>query len=170
MYSSNLSLIFLFITAFQFTLPPVSAAVTDITWKVPAEDDPYTPMTANVGDSVSFTWGSGHDVHIHPSGTCDEAGAKLVSDTPGATYTFKEADVGKVVFACDVKDHCAEGQIITFTVKSSTPTAPTASPPVASPVASPVSEPTVSGGVHMKAPMKQCAIMMSLLYKFQQFF
>jgi hypothetical protein len=39
-----------------------------------------------------------------------------VGDSNGATYTFSQADVGDVVFACEVTGHCEAGMIITVTV------------------------------------------------------
>jgi plastocyanin len=79
----------------------------------------YTPMTATVGDTAVFTWSGGHNVYLHLSGDCDNAGAVGVGDTPstsGASYTFTEA--GDFTFACDVSSHCSAGQIVTFTVSA----------------------------------------------------
>ena len=90
----------------------------------------YAPMTANVGDTVNFWWDPGqpavqghgdHDVQIHPSGSCDDTDAIYIgADAAGTPYTFNEADVGEVTFACDMWSggHCASGQIVTFTISA----------------------------------------------------
>ena len=51
------------------------------------------------------------DVHIHPTGTCEEKGAILVGYRSGSSYTFTEEDAGKeLFFACDVGQRCESGQ------------------------------------------------------------
>eukprot|EP00549_Striatella_unipunctata_P002663 CAMPEP_0118709134 /NCGR_PEP_ID=MMETSP0800-20121206/22411_1 /TAXON_ID=210618 ORGANISM="Striatella unipunctata, Strain CCMP2910" /NCGR_SAMPLE_ID=MMETSP0800 /ASSEMBLY_ACC=CAM_ASM_000638 /LENGTH=115 /DNA_ID=CAMNT_0006612679 /DNA_START=118 /DNA_END=465 /DNA_ORIENTATION=- len=67
---------------------------------------------------MTFTWNGFHDVHIHPSFTCAQAGRKMVGASSGASYSFTEADVGEVVFACDVGSHCETGQIMRVTVSA----------------------------------------------------
>lgn len=88
------------------------AADITLSWSIKS----YAEQSAKVGDTVTFTWGSGHNVFIHPTGTCDEAGAIEVGQTSGASYTFTKDDVGEVVFACDVQSHCESGQIVTYKV------------------------------------------------------
>ena len=89
------------------------AANIDIQWAIQS----YPSTTAQVGDNITFTWGSGHTVNIYPSGTCDSQGAILISETPPATYTFTAADVNKdLFFACGVSGHCDAGQHITVSV------------------------------------------------------
>jgi plastocyanin len=64
---------------------------------------------------VTFTWSGQHNVFLHPTGTCDAAGATVVGNAGTvAVYTFTEA--GSFTFACEVGDHCGSGQILTFTV------------------------------------------------------
>ena len=84
-------------------------------WFIPAEDS-FPPMTANVGDTIVFNWAGFHDVQIHPSGDCTEGGSILVGSQSGASYTFTEADVGDVLFVCDVGAHCEVGMRVTVTV------------------------------------------------------
>merc|ERR1712194_301460 len=90
----------------------VSPAEIPIVWAVRSYED----MTAVVGDTVTFDWTGTHNVHTHPTGTCDTAGAVLVSDASPASYTFTEA--GTITFSCDVSNgaHCDAGQIVTFEV------------------------------------------------------
>ena len=92
--------------------PPPAGKTINVQWSIKS----YAPMTANVGDTVSFTWGGTHDVHLHPSGTCSQAGATLVasSSQQSGKYTFTKP--GKYTFACQVGRHCNMGQIVTFTV------------------------------------------------------
>jgi hypothetical protein len=53
------------------------------------------------------------DVHIHPTGTCEEDESILVGYSPGASYTFTQEDAGKeLFFACDVGRRCESGQNI----------------------------------------------------------
>jgi plastocyanin len=84
---------------------PINWIITDYT---------TTSYTATVGDTVTFSWSGGHNVFLHPTGTCDDAGATEVSSSSPVIYTFTEA--GSFTFACDVGSHCENGQILTFTV------------------------------------------------------
>ena len=71
----------------------------------------YVPMTASVGDTVTFTWPRGyHNVYAHPTGSCSVFGSTLVGYDPGATYTF--AEPGMLAFACHVGNNCRDGQIV----------------------------------------------------------
>lgn len=65
-----------------------------------------------VGETLTFEWEGNHNVFIHPSGDCTEDGAIEVGSTSPASYTFTEADVGAVVFACDIGSHCESGGMI----------------------------------------------------------
>ena len=116
----------------------VSSADVTLTWKIQNYDD----MTAQVGDTVTFDFTSGHNVFIHPSGTCDETGAIEVGTSGPVTYTFSETDAGTdIVFACDVGGHCENGQLVKFTVTAD------ADEPTASPVgggSTTTAEPTAS--------------------------
>lgn len=57
------------------------------------------------------------DVHIHPTGTCEEDYAILVGYHSGSSYTFTEEDAGKkVFFACDVGQRCEAGQNVVVEV------------------------------------------------------
>eukprot|EP00588_Corethron_pennatum_P006879 CAMPEP_0194287554 /NCGR_PEP_ID=MMETSP0169-20130528/34990_1 /TAXON_ID=218684 /ORGANISM="Corethron pennatum, Strain L29A3" /LENGTH=207 /DNA_ID=CAMNT_0039034291 /DNA_START=108 /DNA_END=728 /DNA_ORIENTATION=- len=101
-------------------LPFASAAVaSDVDWVVP-DSDALTPLSASVGDSLTFTWsGRTHNVLIHPRGTCEETDAKEVAGAGASgdvTYEFTDEDVGTVTFACDVGSHCEQGQILVVTV------------------------------------------------------
>ena len=54
--------------------PP--GAFMEIDWII----KPYDDMTAVVGDTINFKYNSYHDVYLHPSGSCDRAGAVLIGD------------------------------------------------------------------------------------------
>lgn len=106
----------------------VSGADLEVSnWVVPPKSDPYYPsMDASVGDTIIFSWPEGTivDVHIHPTGTCDEDGAILVGYTSGSTYTFTEEDAGKeLFFGCDVGRRCEAGQNIKVQVSDAIPRA-----------------------------------------------
>eukprot|EP00532_Pseudo-nitzschia_australis_P012232 CAMPEP_0168212346 /NCGR_PEP_ID=MMETSP0140_2-20121125/4216_1 /TAXON_ID=44445 /ORGANISM="Pseudo-nitzschia australis, Strain 10249 10 AB" /LENGTH=159 /DNA_ID=CAMNT_0008139131 /DNA_START=100 /DNA_END=579 /DNA_ORIENTATION=+ len=100
----------------------VSGADIDISeWVVPPKSDPYYPsVDAVVGDTISFAWPEGiTDVHIHPTGTCEEEGAILVGYASGASYTFVEEDAGKeLFFASDVGRRCESGQNLKVSVSA----------------------------------------------------
>jgi plastocyanin len=121
---------------------PSSGADISVDWFIPNAAT-LPSMTAAVGDTATFTWTGFHDVYVHPSGTCDEAGRILVGASTGAAYTFVEADVGELVFACDVSAHCEQGLILTFTVSAGT-SAPTSSTPAPSKSPSVTSAPSVA--------------------------
>mmetsp|Transcript_26693 Transcript_26693/g.73410 ORF Transcript_26693/g.73410 Transcript_26693/m.73410 type:complete len:162 (+) Transcript_26693:89-574(+) len=103
----------------------VSGADLEVTdWVVPPKSDPYYPsMDAFVGDTITFTWIAGiTDVHIHPTGNCDEDGAILVGYQSGASYTFTEDDAGKeMFFASDVGRRCEAGQNVKVAVAGAAP-------------------------------------------------
>lgn len=54
--------------------PPPASKIYNINWVI----KPYKPMTAAVGDTVSFAWGGSHNVYLHPSGSCNTRGASLI--------------------------------------------------------------------------------------------
>mmetsp|Transcript_16402 Transcript_16402/g.33816 ORF Transcript_16402/g.33816 Transcript_16402/m.33816 type:complete len:153 (-) Transcript_16402:78-536(-) len=90
----------------------------------PRSDVPYYPeFSADVGDTIVFTWNENliNDVHIHPTGDCVEDDAVLVGYQSGATYTFTTADGGKeLFFANDVGRRCEDGQNIKVLVSEAT--------------------------------------------------
>jgi len=110
------------------TEPPASSLTSSMTsriitidWTIPSGLK-LPDMNANAGDTVVFEWSFTHNVYIHPTGTCSNDRSVLVGNDSPATYTFTEEDVtnGEVTFACDIGNHCENGQILTFdTVASS---------------------------------------------------
>jgi hypothetical protein len=79
----------------------------------------YEPITAQSGDTITFTWEGSHNAFIHPTGTCDGEGAIEVGSTSPAQYTFTDADVGtSLFFACQVGGHCDAGQQIIVDVQA----------------------------------------------------
>jgi len=94
-----------------------------VNWIVPDTDDPVKfPEEFKVGDTLVFEWAGYHNVAIHPKGGCDRSDADLLGSTSPVSYKFTEEDVGRKVFACDVGDHCARGQIIEASISSHTMT------------------------------------------------
>jgi len=80
---------------------------------------PYADQPAEVGDKVTFTYSSSHNVWLHEDDDtlCEDADGVLVgdSDASPATYTFSEA--GTFVFVCRVGSHCAgDKQYIRFVI------------------------------------------------------
>lgn len=95
----------------------VHATNIDIQWSIQSYED----VTVQVGDTITFTWETGHNVQIYPSGSCDAAGAILVGDTPPVVYTFAEEDVDQeLFFTCSIDGHCDAGQHITVEVTAAT--------------------------------------------------
>ncbi|KAG7354366.1 hypothetical protein IV203_003722 [Nitzschia inconspicua] len=98
-----------------------TATTQNLDWLVPGDLQPFAPVNMNVGDSITFLMGGGHNVYIHPSGSCDQTDRVFVGDET-VTYTFKPDDgspEGKVMFfACDVGSHCDLGMQIAVTVFS----------------------------------------------------
>ena len=112
-------------TMVTITIPAPAPAPTPVgvevavDWVIPSGDS-LPAVSANIGDTVVFSWSGSHNVYWHPTGTCDEAGAVQVdSGSSPATWTATEA--GTFTFACDVGDHCEWGQVVTVTVAGSTP-------------------------------------------------
>ena len=96
---------------------PVSAAVLTVNnWYLPYEGP--KALTANVGDTIIFEWGEGHNVYIHPTMNCENLDEIYVGDTSPTSYTFTDAwvdvDVNgtEMFFACDIGSgsHCKAGK------------------------------------------------------------
>jgi plastocyanin len=112
-------------TTFLLSLSVVHAAVDLFApnWIVPDNDVPYYPsLTASVGDTLTFGWTRGvHDVHIHPTHTCDPEGSIEIASTDDnpTTYTFVAADgspEGIVhTFVSQVEDQCERGLYMNVT-------------------------------------------------------
>jgi len=100
----------------------VDAADLVVDWIIPLDGvGPLPARTAKVGETIRFDWdqtegGEVHNVYVHPNGGCDKTGAIFLGDFSGPTHTFTADDVGEVVFACDVANHCLLGQLMTVTV------------------------------------------------------
>ena len=101
--------------------PTEGPRIITLDWFIPIEDS-YPPMTAVVGDTITFRWVGAHDVYIHPTGGCEQEGRIEVGLSSGAQYTFSEADVGDLVFVCDIGFHCEAGMQVTVTVQSTSNT------------------------------------------------
>ena len=95
--------------------------VSPETWYIPDNDIPLPSRTVKVGDTITFIWTETHDVYIHPNGGCTTSGRIKVGMSSGATYTFTEDDIGDIVFACDIGDHCDKGMMKTVKVEAKLP-------------------------------------------------
>ena len=75
------------------------------------------PVSANVGDTLLFTWGGFHNVYIAPSNSCNNlaSGANLGASSP-VRYTVQAGDEGGIVFACEVPGHCQAGMLLPVNV------------------------------------------------------
>lgn len=99
-------------------LAAISYAQTAIDWKIGMDSN---TITANVGDTLTFTWsGTGtHDVYKMASSdalaSCDFTGAELVTGCDRAATGNCEFTVTElpVYFACQVGGHCGAGQKLT---------------------------------------------------------
>jgi hypothetical protein len=101
--------------------PPTQTREFDIDWFIPASDEPYAPIDANVGDKINFIMGPGHNVAIHPSRNCDKSGSQILGDDATTSYTILPTDAGRTVFfACDVGSHCDLGMQVVVNVSSNT--------------------------------------------------
>lgn len=98
------------------TAAPVT---TTIDWVIPSGGLSLPAVSIAVGDSLVFNWSGLHNVNLHPTGTCDEAGATLVAPSSmTATASWTATAAGTFVFACDMGDHCESGQVVTVTVNA----------------------------------------------------
>ena len=81
----------------------------DVDWDIPSDRRPHAPATATVGATVRFEYAPGHNVVLHPTGTCDASGATRLGGTSPTEYVFDAA--GTYTFACDVSGgaHCRLG-------------------------------------------------------------
>ena len=85
--------------------------LVNVGWSLPYEG-PKT-VALKVGDTISFSWDSGHNVYIHPTMNCGLDGAIFVGDSSTTEYTFTDADDGKdIFFSCDIGNgaHCQNGK------------------------------------------------------------
>lgn len=125
-----------------------------IAWALKQDGVPYDPISMFAGDTITFQYPPDRiDVHLHPSGTCNDTDAELVGlgGAGNAAYTFKDSQIDtNVTFAAQFWNYCElYGMIINVLVleppPSSSPTsAPskTAAPTVKAPTVAPVAAPT----------------------------
>jgi plastocyanin len=106
----------------QDNVPQEGPETVSLEWLIPEDQLPYDPLSVNVGDTIAFNMGPGHNVFIHPSLSCDPAGALFIGDEAETTYTFQPEDgspAGKpMFFACDIGPHCDLGMQIAVNVFS----------------------------------------------------
>merc|ERR1712070_740570 len=85
----------------------------------------YSDLTANVGDSLVFKYGSSHDVYQMPSETaynnCDFTSASLVGSSTagsGAGLSVTCSTPGDSYYACSTGSHCSSGQKLKVSVSA----------------------------------------------------
>jgi plastocyanin len=77
-------------------------------WVVKPANAPYDTITANVGDTLQFTYSSFyHDVMLVDNENCDFTNGQMVDETGDFAWTIPEP--GTYVFACTRGDHCSVG-------------------------------------------------------------
>merc|ERR1719199_1777184 len=90
----------------------------EMDWKIPNDEkyDPLDGAVVKVGDVLNFVWSGSHNVLLHPSGSCDDAGAVYLGASSPLRYEVESE--GLHTFACDVGGgvHCQVGQIFNVTV------------------------------------------------------
>jgi len=119
-------------------LTPVGEVIS-LTWSIPTRA-PFTipPISANINDTVAFTWSSWHNVYRSASredfdGCMKTGGAVVASVASGGTFYFTASVPGEYLFICTVGGHCASGQKVAITV-ADPPPPPTPPMPPMSPV------------------------------------
>ena len=96
------------------TLPAPKEIAID--WIFPGPDG-LPPVSANVGDTLVFSWTMFHNVYIAPSNSCDDlAVGTNLGDVSPVRYTVKAEDEGGIVFACEVPGHCQAGMLLPVNV------------------------------------------------------
>jgi len=136
----------------------VAAAIPTIDWLLPFEG-PKT-LDANVGDTIDFEWGIGHNVYIHPTMDCNLDDRSYVGDESPTEYTFKDtdgsADGTKMFFSCDIGDgaHCKAGQQLVVTVYSSDSGNTDAAPAMTTETDADAGAGAGAGGTMNEAPME----------------
>ena len=99
------------------TLPAPKEIAID--WIFPGPDG-LPPVSANVGDTLVFSWTMFHNVYIAPSNSCDDlAVGTNLGDVSPVRYTVKAEDEGGIVFACEVPGHCQAGMLLPVDVGQS---------------------------------------------------
>merc|ERR1712153_137395 len=89
--------------------------------------------TVTTGDTLHFMWTGNHNVFKMASETaytnCDFTGATDLGSTSPVSYELAAGQAGPWYFACQVAQHCQNGQKLAVT--EGTTTAPTTAPPTA---------------------------------------
>jgi hypothetical protein len=109
-------------------LAAISYAQTEVevAWTAGFGDSNARTMTASVGETLKFKWTGGHNVYVMPdaaslTGACDFSGATELcatrdGDDGSCTTTLTTFPA---YFACEVGNHCQNGQHLTVTEESS---------------------------------------------------
>ena len=63
----------------------------------------YDNLEVAVGDTITFTYESAHNVYLHPSGDCTTNDAVQVGDNDAGTATYTFNHPGSFTFACEVR-------------------------------------------------------------------
>ena len=86
-------------------------------WVVNAGNAPYPDISANVGDTLSFTYSSSyHDVVRVDNANCDLSAGTVVDETGSFQYVVQASDPAQIIFACGRGSHCVDGQQVAVNV------------------------------------------------------
>lgn len=119
-----------------------ASEIATVNWAVPTLP---SSVSVNVGDSVTFSWVSTHDVYVSASKSdfdaCTLTGGTAASGvTNGGTHAITYSTAGTYYYICTVGSHCTDGQKLTVIVTSPGPPAASPSPgppPTNLPIAAP---------------------------------
>merc|ERR1711865_352972 len=127
----------------------VANAMVHVSWTAGLNGDASArTKTVTTGDTLHFMWTGSHNVFKMASETaftnCDFTGATDLGSTSPVSYELAAGQAGPWYFACQVGQHCQNGQKLAVT--EGTTTAPTAAPTAASNSAATVTSSIVTLG------------------------
>merc|ERR1711865_904704 len=106
----------------------VATATVHVPWTAGFDDASARTKTVTTGDTLHFMWTGSHNVFKMASETaytnCDFTGATDLGSTSPVSYELASGQAGPWYFACQVGQHCQNGQKLAVT--EGTTTAPTA--------------------------------------------
>lgn len=93
------------------------------------QGNPFTPIEAIVGDTVTFIWTGNHNVHKLILDDCATSTENMIVSVSDTAILISASDAGSsFIFACGVANHCERGQKVQVVVQSLV-TTPTPTPP-----------------------------------------
>lgn len=85
-----------------------------VDWTLQPGGANYEPISANVGDTLVFTYAAFHDVWTLPADACDfsAAGASQLAATDASPFSYTLDTAGDFYFGCNIASHCASGGML----------------------------------------------------------